>query len=98
MTKTHPQQRDWRSEQALTSCRSTTQVETRRVMRICERPQAEARGHRHQVGKRVGLHLAHHLTSVRLDGDLADAELAADLLVQQTGDDQRHHLAFARRE
>src|SRR2546427_189183 len=48
-------------------------------------PQAEARGHCHQVRKRVGLHLAHDLTSVRLDGDLADAEFAADLFVQQPG-------------
>jgi hypothetical protein len=60
------------------------------------RPQAEARGHCHQVRKRVGLHLAHDLTSVRLDGDLADAEFAADLFVQQAGNDQCHHLAFAR--
>ena len=43
----------------------------------------EAHGHRHQVRKRRGLHLAHDLTSVRLDGDLADAELASDLFVQQ---------------
>jgi hypothetical protein len=28
----------------------------------------------------VGLHLAHDLTSVRLETDLADAELATDLL------------------
>jgi len=31
-------------------------------------------------------------------GDLADAEFAADLLVQQAGHDQRHHVALARRE
>ena len=30
--------------------------------------------------------------------DLADAELAADLLIQQTGDDQRHDLPFAMAE
>ena len=58
----------------------------------------EARVHPHKVRKRVCPHLAHHLTSVRLDGDLADAKFAADLLVQQTGDDQRHHFMFTRRE
>ena len=44
--------------------------------------QSEALGHCHQVRKRVGLHLAHHLTSVRLHRDLADAEFAANLFVQ----------------
>jgi len=32
---------------------------------------------------------------VRLDGDLADAEFTTDLLIQQAGNDQRHHLPFA---
>ena len=32
-------------------------------------------GHFHQVGERIGLHLAHHLASVCLHRDLADAEL-----------------------
>ena len=61
-------------------------------------PQPEARGHRHQVRKRVGLHLAHDLASVRLHGDLADAEFATDLFVQQPGNDQCHDLAFTRRQ
>ena len=42
----------------------------------------------HQIGKRVGLHLAHDLAAVRLHRDLADAEFAADLFVQQTGYDE----------
>ena len=62
------------------------------------RAQSETRGHCHQVRKRVGLHLAHHLTSVRLHGDLTDPEFTTDLFVQQPRDDQRHHLAFARRQ
>ena len=62
---------------------------------LSRRSQAESRGHGDQLGKRVCLHFAHHLTSVRLDRDLADPKFAADLLVQQTRDDQRHHLAFA---
>jgi len=47
---------------------------------------------------RVGPHLLHHLASVCLHRDLADAEVAADLFIQQTGDDQRHDLALARSE
>src|SRR5438046_7426127 len=62
---------------------------------LSRRSQAESRGHGDQLGKRVCLHFAHHLTSVRLDRYFADPKLAADLLVQQTRDDQRHHLAFA---
>jgi hypothetical protein len=49
--------------------------------------QAECGGHRHQLGKGVGLHLAHHLASVRLDRDFADAKFSADLLVQPPRDD-----------
>ena len=56
--------------------------------------QSETRGHCHQVRKRVGLHLAHDLASVRLNGDLTDAEFAADLFVQQPRNDQCHDLAF----
>jgi hypothetical protein len=46
----------------------------------------ESRGHVDKVGERTGLHLSHRLTSVRLYRDLADAELATDLFVQQAGD------------
>src|SRR6266404_9531980 len=60
--------------------------------------EAEYGGHIHQVGERVRLHLSHHATSVCLHRDLADAELATDLLIQQSGDDQRHDLPFARAE
>ena len=55
----------------------------------------QPRGHRHKARKGAGVHLAHHLTAVRLHRDLADAEFAAHLLIQQTGDDQRHHLPLA---
>lgn len=40
-----------------------------RSRRTCK---AESRGHCHQIGERIGLHLSHHLTSVRLYRDLAD--------------------------
>jgi hypothetical protein len=51
--------------------------------------------HCHETGKRLGPHFSHDLTSMRLHRDLADPELAADLLVQQTGDHQSHDLSFA---
>ena len=41
----------------------------------------EFRGHIYQLGEKVGLDLSHYLTSVCLHGDLADAELATDLLI-----------------
>jgi hypothetical protein len=59
---------------------------------------AESRGHCHQIGERVSLHLSHHLTSVGLYRDLADVELATDLFIQQAGGYQGHDLPFARRE
>ena len=51
--------------------------------------------HFHETGKRLGPHFSHDLTSMRLHRDLADPELAADLLIQQTGDHQSHDLLFA---
>src|SRR6185437_3711123 len=62
------------------------------VRRTCE---AESRGHCYQVGERVGFHLSHHTSAVCLDSDLANAELATDLLMQQAGDHQHHDLPFA---
>lgn len=56
---------------------------------------AEFRGYPHQVGERVSFHLLHHLTSVRLHRGLTDTQLATDLFIQQTRDDQRHDLPFA---
>jgi len=58
--------------------------------------QSEPRGHRHQIRKRAGLHLTHHLPSVRLHGNQADAEFGTHLFVQLAGNDELHHLAFAR--
>ena len=52
--------------------------------------------HFHQIGERIGLHLLHDFTSMGLHRDLTDAEFAANLFVQQTGDDQGHDLSFAR--
>src|SRR5262245_42400160 len=44
-------------------------------------PRSELRGHCHQVRQRLGLHLAHHLSPVCLDCDLADAEFTTNLFV-----------------
>ncbi len=52
-------------------------------------------GHFYETGKRLGPHFSHDLASMRLYCDLAYPELAADLLIQQTGDDQPHDLLFA---
>lgn len=57
---------------------------------------AELSIHLHEVSERIGLHLLHYFTSMSLNRDLADAKLAPNLFVQQTGDDQRHYLSFAR--
>lgn len=48
----------------------------------------------HQLGQRAGFHLAHHLTPMGFHGDLADAQFARHLFVQQAGDHSRHHFAF----
>src|SRR5881396_2323219 len=67
------------------------------VTKVSERrtTEAEPRGHFHQVGERIGLHLLHHLAAVGFYRDFADAELATDLLVQPAGDHQVHDLPFA---
>src|ERR1700722_10979303 len=44
------------------------------------------------------MHLAHHPSTVLLNGDFADAELTADLLVQQAENHQRHDFPFAMAE
>src|SRR5580658_6003610 len=56
---------------------------------------ADSYCHLHEIGKGPSPHLTHHPASMRLDGDLADPELAADLLVQLAGNDQIHHLPLA---
>ena len=56
---------------------------------------AEAGGHVDELGEGARLHLAHQLPAVRLDGDLGDSELAADLLVEPAGNDELHDLSLA---
>src|SRR2546430_8645690 len=40
--------------------------------------ETEPRGHFHQVGERIGLHLLHHLAAVGFYRDFADAELRSE--------------------
>src|SRR5690349_2790807 len=59
------------------------------------RREPELRGHLHQIGERVSLHLSHHVAAMCFHRDLTDAEHATDLLIQPTRDHKRHDLAFA---
>ena len=88
-----------RSQSLQSSSRACRGRKRARGGSVCQRgPQAETRGHGHQVRKRIGSHLAHHATAVRFHRDIANAKLATDLLVQQADDDQLHDLAFASTE
>jgi hypothetical protein len=42
----------------------------------------ERRSQPYQVRERIGVHLSHHLASVRFHRDLANAELGCYLLIQ----------------
>src|SRR5262245_25146917 len=55
-------------------------------------------GDPYQVGERRGLHLLHDVATVNLQRDLADAQLRGRLLVEQSADHERKHLAFPGRE
>ena len=46
------------------------------------RREAESRCHCHQIGQGVGLHLPHYAAPVRLHGDLTNAKVVPDLLIQ----------------
>ena len=54
--------------------------------------------HPDELGQGLSSHLAHDLPTVDLDGHLAHAEIAGDLLVHPPKDHERHDLALARRE
>src|SRR6516165_11924839 len=58
----------------------------------------ELGSHPYQVSEGIRLHLLHDLPSMCLYCDLANAELATNLFVQQPGNYQRHKLPFARGE
>src|SRR5580704_322327 len=60
--------------------------------------EGQSRGHIHQAGQRVGPHLLHHPSSVRLHRDRGNAELTTDILVQPAGDEQPHDFPFATAE
>src|SRR5262249_6161495 len=56
---------------------------------------AEPRSEMHQLGHGASLHLRHHVSALFFDGRFAGAELAGDLLVEQTGDDACQHIALS---
>src|SRR4051812_43432310 len=60
---------------------------SRRDRSAFRRGDAKARRHMHEIGERVGSHLAHGFAAVGFDRDFADAELDTDLLVEQSCDD-----------
>jgi hypothetical protein len=51
-----------------------------------------------QLAHRCGLHLSHHITAVELDGNLADAELEGDRLVESPTRDLAEYLPLTRCE
>ena len=51
--------------------------------------------HAGQIGQRGRLHLAYDVAAMDFDGDLADAHVGGNLLVEATGHDMRHDLALA---
>ena len=62
------------------------------VKRLSRRP--EFVSHPDQVSEGICLHLLHDLPSMRFSCDLANAELATNLFVQQAGNYQCHNLPF----
>src|SRR6185369_11366376 len=54
--------------------------------------------HPYELGQRRRAHFFHDARAMHLDGLLAGAKAVRDELVRQTGDDESHHLALARRE
>src|SRR5215208_8331298 len=52
------------------------------------------RGHPHEVGDGIGVHLSHKTSAVSLHRDLADPKCSRYLLVQPTGDYSGHDFAL----
>src|SRR5918996_681190 len=55
-------------------------------------------GHPDESCEGLGAHLAHDPTTVQLNGDLAGAQFRSDLLVEETGDDELHHVPLTVRQ
>ena len=55
----------------------------------------ESSSYVHQVSEGASFHLAHDAATMRLDSNLADAEFASDLLVQQAADYKGHDFSLA---
>ena len=52
----------------------------------------------HEISERCSLHLLHHISSMKLQGDLAYSECRGRLSIQQAAYNERKHLAFTRRK
>src|ERR1700722_20425164 len=59
---------------------------------------AQAARHGHELRQRSRTHLSHHPSTVFLNGEFADTELTANLLVQLAPNHQRHYFPFATAE
>src|SRR6476620_3439092 len=69
---------------------------SRRTLERSLSAHAERLGHEHELGKRLRVHLSHDVAAVDLNRYLGDAHLGGNLLVHESGGDQRHDLPLAR--
>jgi len=53
-------------------------------------------GHPHQIGQRLRVHLSHHMSTMDLHGNFADAQFGSNLLVHQAGGDEGDDFPLAR--
>src|SRR5262245_45803502 len=59
------------------------------------RPEVQQFGHTHQIGERARAHFSHRSTAMNFYRDLAQAEIARNLLIQLAGSHQDHDLLLA---
>src|SRR5262249_7634246 len=86
--------RSWCSRSALGAMRSVIGVRAEHFPAAGWRD-AESRREVHQFGHGPRLHLRHHVPALLLDGRFGSAQLAGDLLVEETGDDPCQHIALS---
>src|SRR5271166_3341355 len=66
----------------------------RSLARLFDGMRPKRLGHSNKICERPGFHLPHHTSTVKLDRDLAEADLGGDLLIHEPSRDMRHDLAF----
>src|SRR6516165_1571594 len=52
--------------------------------------------HPHQIGQRIGTHLTHDVTAMKLDRELGYVELGRNLLIKEPANHLLHHFLLAR--